>query len=196
MKEGREQLILKLYRTPNHEIISWFGTLSSLNYGGVEDFLKRVQKGKEIHLYIAYGGGGSVRKHKKFVNELIKKKKQKRLVTYLDGRCSSMCTTLFLKGDQRIAGDHPDINLGVHRTMVKFLGHRIPIQSPRRMAQYFSQFEKVNKSYIMANRETFFNQPNNALYRIYGRELLDSGFAFELSEKLEKSEKVFLQSFP
>ncbi len=195
LKQENEYLALRLYRNKTQELITWYGTLSDINFDPVEKFLKQVKSNKEIHLYIRYGGGGSVQKHKSFINTLITKKGKKSLTTYLDGRCSSMCTTLFLKGENRIAGDDPLINLGVHRTLVKFFGRRIPVQSTRSMARYFSEFEGVNKAYVMKNRRRFFKQPNNALYKIHSQELLDTGFAKELSHKLERNERAFLQAF-
>ncbi|MCR9205231.1 MAG: hypothetical protein NXH75_11670, partial [Halobacteriovoraceae bacterium] len=164
------------------QIITFNGGFGKTSFKSAEDFLKKVQPNKPVHLEIHRGFGGDVNQHKKFV-KLIREKCPKGkcvFTTLLFGQCSSMCATLFLSGDKRLAKDHWFANLGLHRTLIKVLGRRIPIQGPRSMARYFQKFEGVNKEYIWKNRKKFFKQPDNGLYQVHGQELIKAGFAHEL----------------
>lgn len=160
-------------------------------YGGFnEDFpyednhtqLTTLRESKNILLVIQRGFGGSVRDHKKFVRSLREKCPQGKckIITYLEGQCSSMCTTLFLSGDQRIARDDSWANLAFHRTLIRIGNRRIPIQTVNSMVRYFSKFPDVDENYLKKHKRTLFKQPNNKLSHVHGSELLDAGFAHEL----------------
>lgn len=164
------------------QVITFYGGFGKSSFQPAEDFLKKLQPNKPVHLEIHRGFGGDVKEHKKFVKLIREKcpKGQCVLTTLLYGQCSSMCATLFLSGDKRLARDHWFANLGLHRTLIKVMGRRVPIQGPRSMARYFQKFEGVNKKYIWKNRNKFFKQPNNELYHVHGQELIEAGFAHEL----------------
>lgn len=199
--EGWPFYELKYLSTPNYQVILFYGGFrSELSYKKAESFLKNLEKGKDIHLYIGRGIGGSVKQHKKFTKEILDAckgrfgKRTCKVVTYLDGQCSSMCTTLFLSGDERFARLDDFSNLGFHRTLVKLGDRRIPIQTVNGMVRYFSDFKGVDEEYLKKHKERIFNQPKSALYHVWGQELLDSGMAHDMTEKLDGTEETFLKS--
>lgn len=201
-REGRSFYDLAHYDYPDKQVVLFFGSFGDAPFKPARDFIKGLKKGKDVHLYIGRGMGGSVSQHKRFIKEIKKlctkrfsKEKTCEVVTYLDGQCSSMCITLFLSGDKRYARDDRFANLGFHRTVFEFNGRHIPIQSVNSMVRYFSEFSGVNKDYLKQNKNIIFGQQNNGLYQAYGQELLDAGFAHELTEKLDGSQGTFLKNF-
>lgn len=161
------------------QVIEFYGGFGKTSFDQAKSFLTQLEKNKNVLLKIQRGYGGDVKEHKKFI-KLIRKSCPKNkciLTTHLLGQCSSMCSTLFLSGDVRIAEKDPFANLGLHRTLISIAGRRVPIQGPRSMAKYFQEFEGVNKEYIWKNRNKFFKQPGNGLYHVWGEELLKAGFA-------------------
>jgi ATP-dependent protease ClpP protease subunit len=201
-KKGHYYYDLSHYSFPNKQVVLFDGGFGKVPFDKAEEFLKNIEKEKDVHLYIGRGFGGSVSQHKNFIKTIKRackksfiSKKTCEVYTYLDGQCSSMCITLFLSGDKRYARDHWFANLGFHRTVWEFNGRHIPVQSVNSMARYFKAFDDVNDEYIDRNKHIIFGQPNNGLYQSHGQELLDAGFAHELTEKLTGSHKDFLENF-
>lgn len=200
--EGNSLYDLTLYSFPDKQVILFYGTFGRPSFKKAEKFLEKIEKGKDIHLYIERGFGGSVSQHKKFIKTLknsckkrFSSKKTCEVYTYLDGQCSSMCITLFLSGDKRYARDDSFANLGFHKTVWEFNGRHIPVQTVNGMARYFKKFDGVNEDYIERNKHIMFGQENNGLYQAFGRELLDAGFAHELTDKLDGDARNFLKNF-
>lgn len=143
--------------------------------------IRKLIPQKDILLIINRGYGGSVKDHKRFARDLQSKCQGScKIVTYLDGQCSSMCTTLFLLGDVRLARKGPSANLAFHRTLIRIGTRSIPIQSVRGMVRYFSKFEGVNSNYLENNKNKLFKTKGNALSKVYGEELTKAGFVTEL----------------
>jgi len=197
-KEGQSYYEVELIELKEKQIIVFHGGFGNPSFKPAKKFLKSIKEGKDIHFYIGRGLGGSVREHKKFIHGIMDKCKKGRKVTckvttYLDGQCSSMCTTLFLYGNYRIARDDSWANLGFHKTTMEFAGRRIPIQSPSRMARYFSKFD-INQDYLEENKELIFGVPDNGFYRMIGAELIESGFAHQLNASLDGTIFSFLRN--
>ncbi|MCF8059937.1 MAG: hypothetical protein K9K67_11610 [Bacteriovoracaceae bacterium] len=197
--EGNHSYELELIELKEKQIILFKGGFGYPSFKPAKKFLTYIKEGKDIHFYIGRGLGGSVREHKKFILSVMEKCKDGKtktcqVTTYLDGQCSSMCTTLFLYGDKRIARDDLSANLGFHRTTMVIRGRHFPIQSPSRMARYFSRFD-INQDYLKENKDIIFGVPNNGFHRMSGIELIESGFTQELSPLLEGSVYSFLRSF-
>lgn|GEM_PF-3196213 len=198
-KQGLNSYELELIELKEKQIILFSGGFGYPSFKPAKKFLKYIKENKDIHFYISRGLGGSVREHKKFIRAVMNKcKKGKALTcqvtTYLDGQCSSMCTTLFLYGDKRLARDDTWANLGFHRTTLVIAGRSVPFQGPSRMARYFSRFD-INQEYLQENKELIFGVPENGFHRMSGTDLIESGFAHELNPLLEGSIFSFLRSF-
>jgi ATP-dependent protease ClpP protease subunit len=144
--------------------------------------LNTLKDSKDILLVIQRGFGGSVNDHKEFMRTLREKCPLGlcQIITYLEGQCSSMCTTLFLSGDRRIAREDSFANLGFHRTLIRIGRRSIPIQTVNSMVRYFSKFPGVDSQYLEENKRRLFKQPNNQLSHVHGQELLNAGMAHEL----------------
>lgn len=197
-KEGRSSYELELIELKDKQIILFHGGFGDPSFRPAKKFIRYIKPGKNIHFYIGRGLGGSVRQHKKFIHAVMDKCKKGKKVTcqvttYLDGQCSSMCTTLFLYGDNRIARDDPWANLGFHKTTVEIAGRIIPIQTPSRMAYYFSRFD-INQRYLEENKDSIFGVADNGFYRMSSSELIESGFAHELNPTLDGTIFSFLRN--
>lgn len=188
---------LNFYENEDHQIIRFYGGFGDSPFKPAQVFLKQLKKNKTTHLYLERGFGGSVKEHKKFIKEIREYCQEGKclLTTYLVGQCSSMCITLFLSGDKRIARDDSFANLGFHRTLIEIGNRRIPIQTVNGMVRYFSKFKDVNKGWLKKNRNRLFNQPENTLYHSYGLELIDAGFAHDLWPDLTQESTSFLSLF-
>lgn len=178
----RRPFSLTLKQSKRFQILKFHGGFNKETpYRNYRSITKKLIAQKDILLIIERGYGGSVKDHKRFAKDLrLKCKGSCEIVTYIDGQCSSMCTTLFLHGDIRLARNHESANLAFHRTLVRIGGRSIPIQSVRSMVRYFSKFQGVCKDYLETYKNRLFKTKNNALSKVSESELIRAGFATEL----------------
>lgn len=164
------------------QVIKFHGGLNKKTpYKQIKAQLKKLIPQKDIVLIIQRGFGGSVREHNKLVRRLKKVCNGScKIITYLDGQCSSMCTTLYLSGDRRIARDDSFANLAFHRTFTKIGNRTIILQNACSLVTYFSKFDGVNKSYLKENKERLFKKEDNQLSHVSNTELLKAGFSSSL----------------
>ena len=183
---GSHNRSIELIVLEKKQIILFYGGFTREAMPAVFSLLSNMKAGLDTHLYLERGYGGSVADHKDFVEVIKSKCKNKKnqsicqVTTYLDGKCSPMCTTLFLAGDKRVATKNNNASLGFHRTLISIGKRRIPIQTKAHMVRYFSRFNGVNKSFLRRNKHRLFGAKGNKLSYVSGEELIEAGFAHQI----------------